>query len=85
MKRGVEMSMQLVVIAVIVLLVAALLIYFVAKTLKKTDEGVSSCTTRGAAYSCKTQCGPDEQVYMLGSCGKNNQQVCCVAGGSVLG
>jgi len=85
MKRGVEMSLQVVVVAVIVLLIAALLIYFVAKTIKKADDGVSSCQQRGAAYYCNNACNPGDQQYILGSCGRSSTQVCCVRGETALG
>mgnify|MGYP000687021415 CR=1 FL=1 len=55
-KKGVEMSMNVIIIAAIGLLILLILAFLVVNYVGKTNEGLKSCSV---AYGgiCKTDCG----------------------------
>ena len=76
-KKGVEMSMQVIVVAVVVLLIAAILIYLASSKLGLFGKSVGDCTSKGGV--CKRACDPGEQWYGVGTC--QNDERCCIGEG----
>lgn len=85
MKKG-EMSMQLIVVAVIVLLIAALLIYLVGTNLGLFGESAGACLSRGG--TCEDACSGGRQPYYVGDVECKKEQGgghCCVSGDKLFG
>lgn len=85
MKRG-DMSMQTIVVAVIVLLIAAILIYMTGTRLGLFDDTIGACQDRGG--ECRTECQGGEQPFYIGNsaCQESGRgDVCCVSGDSISG
>lgn len=78
-KRGVEMSLQTVVIAVILLLIAALLIYMVSSKLGAFNNAIQDCTSKGG--SCMESCQPG--TFPTGVC--SDGEICCASGEGLFG
>lgn len=76
-KRGVEMSLQVIVVAVIVLLIAAVLIYMVLNTARGTNKTLGDCKSKGGLCAYSGDCNPGEQPYYLADCGEGG--VCCIS------
>lgn len=70
-KKGVEMSMQVIVVAVIILLVAGILIYLAVSSLGNVKEGTDSC--KG---TCQYDCTGSS--VSIGGIGCPDGQVCCI-------
>ena len=83
MKRGVEMSLQTVVIAVILILIAAILIYMVGNGLKNANNTLGACEARSG--QCLSDCRSGMQPYYLGNSECGEGAVCCIDGDDVLG
>ena len=76
--------MQTIVVAVIVLLIAAILIYMAGTRLGLFDDSIGACEDRGG--ECQPQqCGPGEQPYNLGDTSCPEDWRCCISGDSIFG
>lgn len=75
-KKGVEMSMNLIIIAAIGLLVLVILAVLVINSVNKTNTGMQSCNVLSGV--CKPSCtNPGDQIPN-GDCGKNSiNPICC--------
>lgn len=82
MKRG-DMSMQTIVVAVIVLLIAAILIYLVGTKLGLFGQSTGACEARGG--QCVGSCAPGTQPFYLGNTECGEGSVCCIEGGAIFG
>lgn len=74
-KKGVEMSMNVIIIAAIGLLILLILAFLVVNYIGKTNEGLKSCSV---AYGgvCKTDCGElGPATEEPTDC--SNDQICC--------
>ena len=74
-RRGVELSMNLIIIIVIGLIVAALIIYIVAKNVGDADKDISGCAAKNG--QCKSECdaGESGSAFFTGGC--NSGEICC--------
>ena len=81
MKKA-DMSMQTIVVAVIVLFIAAILIYMSGTRLGLFDQSVSACEDRGG--QCMGRCGAGLQPYYVGNSACGEGQVCCISGDGLL-
>lgn len=79
MKRGVEMSLQTIVVAVVLLLIAAILIILVGTNLGVFNNAVSDCTSKGG--ECADSCRPG--TFPGGVC--PDDEVCCVTRDGMFG
>ncbi len=82
-RRGIDMSLQTIVVAVIVLFIAALLIYLVGTKLSLFNQDTGSCQARGG--SCQNDCTGNLQPYFLGNTECGDSGVCCIDGDVVFG
>jgi hypothetical protein len=74
-KKGVELSMNLIIIAAIGLLILVILAVLVIGSANKTNEGMKSCSLQGGM--CVNNC-PGEQVpNSNGLCTSNTKPLCC--------
>lgn len=73
MKRGVEMSLQMIVIAVILLLMAAIIIILVGGKLGVFKKSLEDCRSKGG--ECMSECNPGS--FPSGACEDNT--LCCVS------
>ncbi len=76
MKRGVELSLNTVILIVIGLIVAAIIIYMVATSAGGADDDLRSCRAKGGV--CKDQCDPGEtgSRAFIKDC-DNPDDICC--------
>ena len=74
-RKGVEMSLNLIILIVIGLIVAAIVIYLVASNTGRFNSGTSSCAGNGG--QCKSQCDTGEtgSAFFTGGCAEG--QLCC--------
>ncbi|MBN2458806.1 hypothetical protein JXB28_00845 [Candidatus Woesearchaeota archaeon] len=77
-KKGVEITLQTVIIAVLVLIVLVVLLYILFKGIGGFGEGATGCVDRGGecvsdAESCRQSGG---SVYSMGSCPQGMK--CCM-------
>jgi len=71
-----EMSLQTVVIAALLLIVLIVLVFLFTKQTGIFSHSLSSCEEKGSGYHCADSCGSGEQLYSAGGCPSG--QVCCV-------
>jgi hypothetical protein len=82
-KKGVEMSLNVIIIAAIGLLILVILAFLVINYLSNTRQGLESCTAKYGGLcvsrtSCDTAGGKAEIISAATDCTKNNQNnVCC--------
>jgi ABC-type cobalt transport system substrate-binding protein len=82
-RRGVELSLNLIILIVIGLIVAALIIYLVVRTTGSGGKDLTSCTSKGG--QCRPQnsggqsCDVGESESSLFSGGCNEGEVCCIS------
>lgn len=81
MKKA-DMSMQTIVVAVIVLFIAAILIYMAGTRLGLFDQTVGACEDAGGV--CRTSCDGNLRPFFVGNSGCSEGQVCCMDGDSLL-
>jgi len=74
MKKGVELSMNVIIIAAIGLLVLVILAVLVINAGNHTITGMKACNALGGI--CKTDCGTDEPLTN-GICSDNTKPTCC--------
>ncbi len=84
-RKGVEMSLEAIIIAVLVLIVLVVLVLIFTKGSGGFYTGVTSCGDRGG--SCKDACESGESAYALGltgeGCEKNSK--CCIPEKTIFG
>ena len=83
--KGVEMSLQAIIIAVLVLVVLVVLILIFTKGSGGFYTGVTSCSDRGG--SCKDTCDVGESAYALGLSGEGCEKStkCCIPEKTIFG
>lgn len=75
-KKGVEMSMNVIIIAAIGLLILLILAFLVVTYVNRTDQGLKSCTAQYGG-TCQSACENfDQQVSERTDCEKTGK-VCC--------
>ncbi len=78
-RRGVELSLNLVILIVIGLIAAALIIFFVTKSVTRGDADIGGCAVKGGHCEASAQyCGPDESASAFFTGGCNKGEICCV-------
>src|SRR3989344_1294952 len=84
-KKGVEMSLQAIIIAVLVLVVLVVLVLIFTKGSVGFYTGVTSCGDRGG--SCKDVCESGESAYALGLSGEGcgSGAKCCIPESMIFG
>lgn len=82
-KKG-EMSLQLVIGAVIALLILVLLVWIVGGKLGLFNKGASACVGRGGTCTSGSDCPAGKQHYYIGDSGCSNNQICCVTGEDLM-
>ncbi len=75
-KKGVQLSLQTMVVAALVLIVLVILIALVLRQTGIFQDSINACGDRGEAYTCKSTCDNDEQIQ--GKCGQDDENYCCV-------
>ena len=87
-KRGVQLTMQTVIIAVLVMVVLIVLVLIFSKSARNFFLGTSGCETEEGRF-CKSQCGADETNYFAGNPGceakSPSTPFCCVRKSDILG
>ncbi len=74
--KGVEMSMNVIIIAAIGLLILLILAFLVVNYVNRTDQGLKSCTAQYGG-TCQSSCeNADNQVTDRTDCEKTGK-VCC--------
>jgi hypothetical protein len=73
--KGVEMSLNLIILIVIALIVAAIIIYIVAKNTRSADNDISSCKSKGG--ECKETCDAGESGSSFFTGGCDDGTLCC--------
>jgi hypothetical protein len=74
-KKGVEMSMNVIIIAAIGLLILIILAVLVINSVNKTNSGMQSCNVMGG--TCEVSCSAGhEQISNAAPCG-TSKPVCC--------
>ena len=79
-KKGVELSMNLIIIAVMALIVLVIVILLVTGTLGNANKGISTCSQQkggGFALSCSAGCSAGKIRYPLGDTKDNGVDNCC--------
>jgi len=84
-KKGVEMSLQAIIIAVLVLVILVVLILIFTKGSGGFYTGVTSCGDRGG--TCKDACETGESAYALGLSGEGCEKgtKCCIPEATIFG
>jgi len=78
MKKGMEISMNFIIIAIIALVVLVVSIYFIVQAIGPTNEARNSCVTRGG--QCVSPDGnscPDRMLPLIGVKCEGSMK-CCV-------
>lgn len=77
-KKGVEMSMNVIIIAAIGLLILLILAFLVVNYISKTNEGLKSCSVQFGGM-CKKDCGDAGPITSEDTdCTKNDMECCKV-------
>ncbi len=80
-KRGVELSLNIIVIAAIVLIVMIVLIFIVTGRISLFNQGINDCKAKGGiAKESNQQCLNEGGVPMgdiIGEDGKKTDEICC--------
>jgi len=74
-KKGVEMSMNTIIIAALALVILVVLIILLTKQTGNVDQTINSCDGRGYTCSSGTSCPSGTSLYSSRGCGDGN--VCC--------
>ena len=76
-KKGVELSMNVIIIAAIGLLVLVILAVLVVNSMGKTQNQLKNCAAVGGI--CKDTCGNGEEENKAGDCSANvnGKNTCC--------
>ena len=78
-KKGVEMSMNVIIIAAIGLLILLILAFLVVNYVAKTDKGLKSCSVQFGGI-CSDTCAGELATSEPTNCDDNGQQCCKVIG-----
>lgn len=81
-KKGVEMSLQLVITAALMLLVLSVLSYFLLSTIRGADGTINVCEDVGG--DCRNACLGEAQRYAFGDRACPGGEVCCRIPGTDL-
>jgi hypothetical protein len=84
-RRGVELSLNLIILIVIGLIVAALVIYLVVKNIGGADKDTTGCTTKGGHCASPGSCNAGESESSLFAGGCPSGEVCCISQQGLLG
>lgn len=82
-KKGVQLTMQAIIIAVLVIVILIVMILIFSKSAQNFFLGTSDCTSRGG--TCKSECSSDETNHFAGNPSCDEGQICCVAKKKFLG
>jgi len=85
-KRGAELTMSTIIIAVLVIIVLLVLVLIFSRSARNFFLGTSGCSTKGG--ECKSQCEEGETNHFAGNpdCdGKQKGTICCVRESTLLG
>ena len=74
-KKGVEMSMNVIIIAAIGLLILLILAFLVVNYVNRTDKGLKSCTAQYGG-TCQASCENIDSQVSNTDC-ENSGKVCC--------
>jgi len=74
-KKGVELSMNLIIIAAIGLLVLVILAVLVIGSANKTNQGMQSCNLQGGM--CVATCTGEQVPNSNGLCTSSTKSICC--------
>ncbi len=82
-RRGVEMSLNLIILIVIGLVVLAIVIYLLTSNSGKWNRDVGACQAKGG--TCKSQCDPGESgsTFFTQGC-PNQDDICCMPESALL-
>ena len=77
-KRGVELSLNLIILLVLGLIVLGIVIYIVVDNMNKGNDDISACEAKGG--QCKSQCDAGEtgSAFFTGGC--HEGEICCRKG-----
>lgn len=78
-KKGVEMSLNLIILIVIGLIILSLLIYIAVKYARSGDADLSSCQAKHGRCDDSCDTGESSSTLFSGGCGDN--EVCCIKSG----
>jgi hypothetical protein len=76
-KKGIELSMNIIIIAVLGLIILAVLLFFVYQTMTGTKEGTECAQKRGICMNASACTGIGSSA---GDSGCTNNNICCVIG-----
>lgn len=83
MKRGVELSLNTIILIVLGLIAAGILIYLLSSTAGKAKKDMNACEAKGGHCAASaSECTKDEQAstFFTGGCEKQygDDAVCCI-------
>ena len=81
-KKGMDMSLQTVVVAALVLLILVVLILVFTGQIGNFNKSLNACDEKGYTCTSGSRCGPEEQFYSYGC--KDNQ-ICCAPKNELIG
>lgn len=82
-KRGVELTMSTIIIAVLVIVVLIVLILIFGKSVQNFFLGTSDCNAKKG--ECMSECGPGYTNMFSGNPSCEEGQICCVKESSLIG
>ncbi|MBN2052285.1 hypothetical protein JW756_02170 [Candidatus Woesearchaeota archaeon] len=85
-KRGAELTMSTIIIAVLVIIVLLVLVLIFSKSARNFFLGTSGCASKGG--TCQAECGQGETNHFAGNpeCdGKTKGYICCIREATLLG
>ena len=82
-RRGVEMSMNLIIIIVIGLIILAIIIYLLVKNTGNAQNSLSDCREKGG--TCKDACDASESGSSFFTRGCGEGELCCIPENRLLG
>ncbi|MFC1648984.1 hypothetical protein ACFL1B_06045 [Nanoarchaeota archaeon] len=74
-KKGIEMSIQLVIVAALALLILVIVVLIMSRSSGTFSSSVNECDERGSGWTCSGSCPSGTVFYSRGMC--PNDQVCC--------
>ena len=73
--KGVELTLNVVILIVIGLIVAAILIYLISSSVRNANRSVTACEDKG--NRCDTSCADDEVASSFFAGGCDEGYICC--------
>ena len=81
--KGVEMSLQTMVVAALVVIILVILTVLLVRQTGIFGESINACEDKGSQYRCMSTCGAGYDFAGAQGCGEG--QVCCVETDTLLG